>query len=222
MKKILCIGDSLALPREGCDYEDTWFFLLKTMYPRNEFIPFFERGLRITKVDQMFDVYYNYYKPDIVIIQCGVCDCSPRIINDLSLHWRIIIKLVGFCKLESIFWRIIKRLFRRKAECVYTNPDQFCKCYKSIVDRFILSSVERIVIVKIGHSSDSILKSSPSFNNNVDAYNKIIDEAFGQEEKVIIVNPLDRVYDNFFLDGYHCSPKGMNIVYNTLVNLKIF
>ena len=41
--KILCITDSLGLPRPSVDYEDTWFSMIKRELPQYDFISYFAR-----------------------------------------------------------------------------------------------------------------------------------------------------------------------------------
>ena len=45
MKKIVAIGDSLALPGHANRYEDTWFYQLQRRFHGTLFIPYFRRGL---------------------------------------------------------------------------------------------------------------------------------------------------------------------------------
>ena len=44
-KKILCVGDSLGLPRESISYEDTWYYYLTNQCTEYEYIPRFQRAL---------------------------------------------------------------------------------------------------------------------------------------------------------------------------------
>lgn len=45
MVKVLCVGDSLGLPRDGVTYENTWFYKIKIKYPNYDFIYKFKRSL---------------------------------------------------------------------------------------------------------------------------------------------------------------------------------
>lgn len=218
--KILCIGDSLGLPREGCDYESTWFYKLKKMYPDHEFIAHFKRGLLIDDALHMFDTYYCEYASDFVILQTGICDCSPRYINERKILWKVLIKLSKTLDIEHTFWVIIKKCFKRREQCVYTSPSSFYLYYSSLISKFVSIGVKKIIIVKIGHSTSKIIEKNPCFNINVDKYNSIIDEIYSQNNQIVsIVKPLDIVDDSLFVDGYHCSPKGMDRVLESLINI---
>ena len=93
--RVLCVGDSLGLPRKGCPYEKTWFFKLAKKYPNIEFVDYFKRGLVLTETVNLYNMYYTDYKPDIVIIQTGICDCAPRYLNSNKLFWKLLLNLLG-------------------------------------------------------------------------------------------------------------------------------
>ena len=75
--KILCIGDSLALPGHGNIYEDTWFFKLKKQFPNFDFVSFFQRSLTTNElntrgVDNGFPYgsdCLEFYNPSLVIMK---------------------------------------------------------------------------------------------------------------------------------------------------------
>lgn len=212
--KVLCIGDSLALPREGCPYESTWFYLLQQAFPQHKFIDYFKRGLLIPEALHLFDQYYKFYIPDVVIIQTGICDCSPRYIND---HNRMIIAIkLAFQKfgLESLFWKIVK-LRKRRPSCVYTKHEKFKFDYEQLIKKFLVSGANFIILVKIGHATSSVLSRNPLMNSNVDRYNSSIEKiAKENSQRIIVLNPLNDAKEDYFIDGYHCNPKGMDIVFN--------
>jgi acyl-CoA thioesterase-1 len=81
--KIACIGDSLGMPRENVLYEDTWFFRVQQSHPEKMFISCFQRSLTTDMLLDNFDEY-SFIKPDYLILQLGICDCAPRLINDKS------------------------------------------------------------------------------------------------------------------------------------------
>lgn len=214
--RVLCIGDSLGLPREGVSYEDTWFYKLKCNYPQTEFVSQFERRLLIDKAFSNFDSYYIFYPSDIVIIQTGICDCSPRYIIEEKLYVQILKSLCNKLGIIDYFWKIVK-LRGRKENCVYTPINIFSEKFDMLVSKFIDSGVKHIIVVKIGHAAESVTKKSLYFNNNVDKYNDAIDRLRSKYPGVlIVVNPLNDLDDSNYVDGYHCSAKGMNVVYNSL------
>lgn len=217
MKKILCIGDSLGLPRDGVSYEDTWFYIIKYKHSEYEFIDYFKRGLLINEALQQFDTYYKDYKPDRIIFQLGICDCAPRYINDRKLIWRFLIKVFRLLKLESFFWRIIKKVFSRTSDTVYTKISDFKICYESIVQKFLNIGVKQIIIVKICHVSNESLLKNKYINDNVEDYNSVIDSMCKKyPERLIAIDPLSEGNSDYYIDGYHCNSLGMTKVFEQI------
>lgn len=210
--RVLCIGDSLALPREECHYEDTWFYRLTEFFPYHEFVDYFKRGLLMPDALHMFDTYYQFYPADVAVIQTGICDCSPRYINDKKFVVAAIKLAFKKLGLECLFWKIVK-LRKRRSSCVYTKYEQFKFDYEQLVHKLILSGTRHLILIKIGHAAPSVLPRNPQMNSNVDQYNTVIDQlAVSYKEKVTVLDPLNDAKDEFFVDGYHCNPNGMEVV----------
>ena len=214
--RILCIGDSLGLPRENVEYESVWFYKLQNYFPEYEFISQFERGLLIQKALDNFDTYYTFYCSDIIIIQTGICDCAPRYIVEKGISIRIVKKLFTIFGLTKFYWKIIK-LRGRKPSCVETPIDVFSTKYNELVLRFIKGGAKRIYLITIGHVAESVVKKSPYINNNVDKYNREIRQISTKYPEIVrVISPLDRVDESYFVDGYHGNAQGMDVVYNSL------
>ena len=219
--RVLCVGDSLGLPRKGCPYEKTWFFKLAKKYPNIEFVDYFKRGLVLTETVNLYNMYYTDYKPDIVIIQTGICDCAPRYLNSNKLFWKLLLNLLGHLGFESYFWKIIKFIFSRRENCVYTKVDVFSQLYRNLIEKFIANGVKKIIVVKIGHAAESVAANNCYFNSNVDKYNNIINKIAVEKKDHIIIDPLHNVHEDLFVDGYHCNSNGMEKVYHDLDGLEI-
>ena len=220
--RVLCVGDSLGLPRKGCPYEKTWFFKLAKKYPNIEFVDYFKRGLVLTETVNLYNMYYTDYKPDIFIIQTGICDCAPRYLNSNKLFWKLLLNLLGHLGFESYFWKIIKFIFSRRENCVYTKVDVFSQLYRNLIEKFIANGVKKIIVVKIGHAAESVAANNCYFNSNVDKYNNIINKiAVEKKDHIITIDPLHNVHEDLFVDGYHCNSNGMEKVYHDLDGLEI-
>ena len=120
--KVLCISDSLGLPRDGVSYEETWFYKLITRFPHVHFISKFQR-LQTTSVLKEKD-YSSYYHPDIVIMQLGICDCAPRIILQNDLKWLLLERILNRIN-KNLFWKLIKKYKKRSADVVMVSPEKF-------------------------------------------------------------------------------------------------
>ena len=216
--KILCIGDSLGLPREGCSVEETWPSLLRKNYPQHTIIEEFQRERLIDNAVKNYNNKFKQYGADIIILQLGICDCAPRHINKTSFVNRLIRKSFSILGLSDLYWKKVKSRPRRP-NCVHTKPKRFTNLYNQLVSGAVNDGAT-VIIIEIGHGGASVLMSSPFFNSNVDAYNCILKTiSKNHNEKVYIVDPLNEVDDGLFVDGYHCNGKGMRKVYDELCGI---
>ncbi len=214
--KILCIGDSMGLPREGVCYSDTWIKKMKDAFPQHDFISCFTRGMLMKDAFNNLNFDYKNYDVDGYILQTGICDCSPRYINDKKFFWKAIISIVKKLKLEPFFWRLIKFFFKRDPKCVYTASEDFRKIFDYFITNLAVCG-KFVIIIKIGKVSPSVLTRNPYINIKVDEYNCIIDDITqNMGNNVITINPLEDVSEELFVDGYHCNSKGMEVVFNHL------
>lgn len=224
--KILCVGDSLGLPRDGVSYEDTWYYKIKKEFPEHDFIYKFKRSLTSKDLvgrsgkDFLGD-YSLYYSPDIVITQFGIVDCSPRYINETKPIWmglKIIFRKIG---LEKLFWKTIKTIFTRSATCVYVSLGEFrdnVKEYCSIL--LDQAKVEQIIFIKIGIPGTKTQLASPNLIGNIDAYNRVYDEMSSlYPQRVFVINPLGVSDDKYYVDGYHTNGLGYNLVFESLAKV---
>lgn len=214
----MCFGDSLALPREGCPYDETWISKLKKMYPNTDFICNFLGGMLIGDLSN-FWWYMKHVGADVVVIQEGVCDSSPRYVNDRRLLWKVVLALCGKIRITSLFWWLIKK-GNRNPSCTYTPISVFEKKYHELLNDMYCSGVKYIVIIKIGHGSPNVVCRNKYFNSNADLYNNIF-EKFKEKykEKLILIDPLNIIEDDMTVDGYHCNAKGMEMVFSELVKV---
>lgn len=214
--RILCIGDSLGLPREGVTYEDTWFYKLQKYFSKHEFLEQFERKLHITKALDNFYSYYVFYPSDIIIIQLGICDCAPRYIIEEKLSTRIIQTIFYKLGLLKLFWKIVK-LRKRSPHRVDTPIHIFSDNMNRLISNFINHGVKHIILVKIGHAAESVLNRNIYINENINKYNREIEHIKAKyPQKIVIVNPLEKIDENYYVDGYHCNAQGMDVVFSSL------
>lgn len=213
--RVLCIGDSLGMPREGCPEEYVWISLLNQQFSGSTFIGEFKRARLVKDALACYRQLYRNYNADIVILQLGIVDCSPRYVNTQSYIIRVIFYFFNKLGKADLYWRIVKSRPRRP-NCVYTSPSKFRKEYTCLINE-IINDGGNVIVVKIGHGGESVSKSSKYFNSNVDRYNEILENIVAQNKgRVCSVNPLDNVHDEDFVDGYHCNENGMMKVYKAL------
>lgn len=215
--KVLCISDSLGLPRDGVSYEETWFYKLTTRFPHVHFISKFQR-LQTTSVLKEKD-YSSYYHPDIVIMQLGICDCAPRIILQNDFKWLLLERVLNRIN-KNLFWKLIKKYKKRSPDVVMVTPEKFRGNVSSYFDNLINQEhVKRIIVIKIGTSgSEKLKKSSPFLRDNIEKYNHIYEEYASKSNGIVsVVDPLDSMKEEDFVeDGYHVNGKGNTKIFEEL------
>lgn len=228
-KKVLCIGDSLGLPGHLNSYEDTWFYKLSEYFQEYHFIQNFRRqattdvlvtlGGGIKGVDKWpkgGDCLEAYF-PEIIIIQLGIVDCAPRLLNSIDT---IFLRLMpSFSK--QLYINLIKRFRKRNNLNVLVSPIKFRHNFESYIGRALEISVGMIILIKICTPGKEMVLKNPSIKENVSIYNGIIDDLEAKHAIVRVVDPLnsDKHGDTIFEDGYHPNKIGHDLVFRSLINL---
>lgn len=218
MKKILCIGASVALPREEVKYEDTWYYLLKEKYRNCDFISYFRRAQIMPETDYLYDSYYRFYYPDYVIWEIGITDSAPRYIVEQKLFWKMVLRIIKGKRVEKVFWRIIKTIRKRDPKRVATPLPAFEQYAEKLINEFISDGVKKIFIMKIEPIGSSPRKKNPAWYDNIQKYNKIYEKlALKYSDRVILIAPKENADDDCYIkDGYHPNKKGMKMTFDNL------
>lgn len=225
--KILCIGDSLALPRGNeVKYEDTWLYLLKKQFPNNDFITIFKRGIttnvlcewggdRINKEFPAGSDCLEHYMPEIVILQLGIVDCAPRLLKG-ALERKIVSILPKY--FSKLYISLIKLIRKRKENNVYVSKKKFQKNLDDYFKRCSIQNVKKIIVIKIPIPDNRMIEKNENILNNVKAYNQIFDEFSGKYPIVKCINPLNPEINDekIYTDGYHSNKKGNMLVAESL------
>ena len=212
-KKILCIGDSIGLPRDGVDYSKTWYYLLSNLLNLNVFIERFTRE-GTTDLLKSNDAL-EYYNPDCVIIQLGIVDCAPRLFKRESITPKVINRLPS--SLRSFFWRLIKKFKTRSAKNSHVSLRDFKNNLKNYLDRCVHSQVSKVVIIEIGKPGLEMIKKNPGISPSVARYNEVLQKLSCDYTFVNCVSPLNESQDDWYVeDGYHLNEKGFHSVFEAL------
>lgn len=224
-KKILCIGDSLALPGHLNRYEDTWFYLLKNEFPDFDFISFFKRQLTtdilttmgggVNGVDQWpkgADCL-EAYMPDLVVLQLGIVDCAPRLLNIFD---KMVLKVVP-SNLTTTYIRLIKKVRSRKTTNTYVTTKRFRENLENYFDRTSKTNTH-VVIISISMPDQAFLQKNPDSMANIYTYNNIFTQLGERYNNVSITTPLDPAAYSFpvYEDGYHPNAYGHRIIFEKL------
>lgn len=209
MQKVLCIADSLGLPRESVPYDDTWISTVKKSRQNLDFITIFKRALTSDSLKDGNE-FLIYYYPNIVILQIGIVDCAPRYIKTNSILNKLVLRLPA--KAQTLFWMIYKKIFKRSIKKVdvpigrfETNLRYYCElCQKN--------NIQKILMLKICTPSPFMTRKNPLIKEAVLNYNSVL-EKIGMEFSIVkLLDPLNIGSDEFYVDGYHPNKFGHQLV----------
>ena len=211
---VFCISDSLGLPRNGVKYEDSWYCLIQKEFPDINFYPFFLRDQTSSSLEDIFNNYLKYFRPEFSIVQLGICDCAPRIINSKRLFWRIYFKLFQLFNNTEVAWRIVKKFYKRNNPNRVVVPfEQFKKNNRCFVENCIKIR-SKVVYISIPIPSSSLKEKSALLEQNIRKYNSVYLELSNRyPDSVYILSPLfEGASDDYVEDGYHSNAKGFKKV----------
>lgn len=228
-KKILAIGDSLALPGHGNKYEDTWIFKLKVKFPQYDFITYFKRQLTtdvlvtmgggeegIDKKPKGADCL-EFFKPDIVILQLGIVDCAPRLLYNLGK--KIVNRLPNFVSTSYI--NFIKLIRKRNIENTLVPIKKFRSNLELYFQRCLKENVQKVIIVAISYPDEKMVRKNTDIGTNVDSYNMLFYEFAMKYDFITILTSLDsrNSKEEIFEDGYHPNIYGNNLLFTSLAEI---
>lgn len=212
MKKVLCIGDSLGLPRPQVPYADTWISLLRQQ--RNyDFIADFHRNATTEILSQWeYGEHLLFYEPEIIILQLGICDCAPRYIKTTSLLYRLLYRFPS--GLAKIIWKLIKLVKKRSLNCTEVSIGRFKRNLINYIEQCAKADINRIVIIKIAIPGKAMIQGNPEILKAIKIYNDVYDQLEKEYPYLItVVNPLSQGNDLHYVeDGYHPNGNGNAII----------
>ncbi|MEO6176091.1 MAG: SGNH/GDSL hydrolase family protein [Flavobacterium circumlabens] len=222
--KIICVGDSTSLPGHNNHYEDTWFYKLKKDFPAFDCISYFRRSITteilVTEgggISREFPTgadCLEFYDPGIVIVQLGIVDCAPRLLNKID---KVILTFLP-SNFKNSYIKLLKKIKKRKATNTEVKLDKFQANLKLFLERCILNEVEIVVLIAIPFPDERMVKKNPNIILNVELYNKILTGFSETYHFVKVIYPLDsrNFSENIFEDGYHPNPLGNEIVFQNI------
>lgn len=220
MKRVLCISDSLGLPRKSVDYGETWIAMLRERLPDVDFIPLFRRqsNTDILASGGDYGDTLLYYKPQMIILQLGVCDCAPRYLRTTSFLYRLLCHLPE--KMSTVCWKVVKALRKRSINRTDVSLERFRLNVDQYVKACMNNHVSKVIIVQIATPGKAMIKSNSLIELSVKRYNQIYEEIAAKYPRVVIlINPLHSG-DSFcyVADGYHPNGMGNRLVADALIN----
>lgn len=212
-KLILCIGDSLGLPRVELKYKRTWFHLLNEQFmPSYELIPLFKYGMT---TDDLFhkngDVIGLNYYADYIIIQLGIVDCAPRYIKDSSIQARIISKFPKV--ISSFIWKKIKAKGRKK-EYAKVSIEKFKSNMQNFYSRIIRNGTQKVFLLSIAKPTQAFIINNPKIEEAVNSFNNTLEELTYENKNLFLVKELESKPEYYIEDGYHLNGHGAMELFN--------
>jgi acyl-CoA thioesterase I len=226
--KVLCIGDSTSLPGNSNSYEDTWYYKLKKEFPELDFISVLRRSLTTKilvtegggdKIDNfpMGADCLEFYNPEIIIIQLGIVDCAPRLINQNNLIWKIVKRFPQ--NFINLYINYLKKFSKRNPKNVLVSEEVFELNLLSYFERCQKNSVKKLHYILIPIPDQVMIDKNPFIVSNIINYNNIIKKFALKYDFINLIEVLDaRILKDIYSDGYHPNPNGNEVVFNALCN----
>lgn len=211
-KLVLCVGDSLGMPRSDVSFFDTWYYKLSSTKNEYYFVNNFRRAL--TTNELISPDFLENYRPSIVILQVGIVDCAPRIFKKDSLIPKIVNRLPAFIK--NLFWITLKRYKKRTPKNSDVSLEDFSLNLNNYLKRCELCMVEKVIIIKIQKPGSNMVRKNKNIYKSIQSYNYIIDSLEFKGD-LCVIDPLgDAVDSDYISDGYHLNSNGFDKVFNKL------
>ncbi|MBJ05272.1 MAG: hypothetical protein CMP65_05180 [Flavobacteriales bacterium] len=205
--KVLVLTDSLALCRKHVDeiilYEQTYPYLLQKKFSNIDFVFTSIGGATIKQIFLQL-TYYKFFKPDIVIIQCGIVDCAPRALTEFENK---VLKKIPFLKLSSGIIYYLRKYRAYK----YTSLNKF-NDYCSRINK-LLDKKTRIYCLGILPAFKKYEEKVPGIQNSVQEYNEVLKKHF------TFISNSDFTEDAILSDFFHLNSEGHKIIFKKLSNI---
>ena len=215
-KRVLCISDSFGLPRPDVPYTSTWISMLKERFPYMDFIGCFRR-LSNTDIlaTSSYGEYLRWYEPHVVIIQLGICDCSPRYLRTTSPLYKALGAIPQ--RLAAPVWKMI-RLRKRSLDRTDVSPDRYRANLTGYISECKCIEVGGVILVKIGIPTEKMRAANPLILESIARFNACIDEvASANAGYVEVADPLGgAIAADYTSDGYHPNSVGNTRVADAL------
>ena len=223
MNRILCIADSLGLPGHLNKYEDTWLYKLKQEFPEYDFISYFKRQLTTDvlvslgggKVFPKGSDCLEVFEPDIAIIQLGIVDCAPRLLNRLD---KVIIKLLPQ-KITPLYIGLLKKIRKRNINNTAVSFEKFKSNLLDYINRAQIIKT-KVIFIEISIPDKRMINKNKDIINNVNKFNNYYRSLTSEFSHVFLTKALsqDDADVEIYTDGYHPNKEGNKIIYNRILN----
>lgn len=209
-KKTLIITDSLGVPRsypEKLSDDDIWCYRLQERFGINVRL-YTVPALASDRLVEDINLYLKAFQPEVVIIQIGIVDCSPRALTKTEMKIISNIPLVN--TLAHKFIRKYRKKIVTKRNITYVSSEDFeCNLLK-IRELFINS---RVFFLPIAPACEHYEEVNPGIESNICKYNAIINKLFNS---IDVFKGCEK-NDIFMSDLHHLNKLGHDVVYKNIM-----
>lgn len=195
-------------------FQQTWLGLLeKSLNDAGYLIYSFQKkGLDTNRICEDLNDTYIYIKPELIILQIGIVDCSPRALKESEVKFLQKIPII-----RNITHKIVKRYYRNISSfrnLCYVELEQFQKNLEALKNSFKSS---KWCVLPIGLPCDGYLKKSPLIADRIFQYNKVIQNIFQNSLVNNILQFDKKELNTIYLDDfYHLNEYGHKLYFNKL------
>lgn len=208
MKICLVITDSVGFPRTEplTLFQNTWLGLLEEKLNQSGFfiVYFQKKGLSTEHIVRELNKILIYTKPDLIILQVGIVDCSPRVLKNSELNFLKKIPIIN-----SVVHRIIKKYYRQLSSLrnlSYIDPYLF-KLNLEQIKRDFKNNIW--CVLPIGLPCDAYIHKSPLIAERITIYNEILIQVFGFSLVPDFLYFSKPILNNIYTDdNYHLNENG--------------
>jgi lysophospholipase L1-like esterase len=206
--RVLIIADSLAMPRDEVGYEHTWPALLAASIPSLIVV---SRALRQSTTERLNGEgnrgadCLEFYRPDLAVLQLGICDCAPRVLGSWTAALVYPLPFGLGARLSA--W--LERLRGRKvANCMVPLP-AYERNMRAYLTRAAAQGVP-VIAISVMPASRSLVSRNPLVVGQIAAYNAALDKLAREFDCLRVLHPFHGFVsvDELFVDGYHLNEAG--------------
>ena len=194
--RILILSDSLSLPREkpeACSFEDTW---PEQIRQTGNIIHQVSIGGATSSDIYRQCSYHASFNPDVVIVQVGIVDCSPRFLS--KTEQQILRKIPVFGK--KLIQVMNKKWIRKIRRLTYTSIELFAKNIHSIIQYFKNS---QFIVIGIVPPDSRYEDQMPGITRNIFLYNEVLEKA-----KASFISLQNMPQKGVMIDHHHLNNLG--------------
>ncbi len=200
----LILTDSVALPRRIEDgaifWNEIYISRIKEYYSSYEVINVSLGGASIKDLRKQVN-YYSVIKPEIVLMQCGIVDATPRAYGRIELELIAKSRVMRFTKPTVNF-------LRKYRAHHYATKKEFKECLIQI--KQIINPIKFYALGIISGSNEYELK-APGIIKSIDVYNAIL------KEHSLFIDLKEMPSEGVLPDYHHINQIGHKFIFNRIL-----